>query len=197
MGILIALAVACRWSMQGPEGYVSVHFMTHTRMDALCTGALLAWVLRKPGFWDRLSRSRSAFINWGAALSIILCCIMFYEPRASTWFMARYGYLYLSLFYAFLILASITFTDSHLSRFLRWRALRFIGKVSFCLYLIHPGMNVLAFAYLRNKLPIIENWNDLVVSAAAFAACLGVAYLSLRFFELPLLRIGQKYKYES
>jgi peptidoglycan/LPS O-acetylase OafA/YrhL len=88
------------------------------------------------------------------------------------------GYLYVSITAAFAAL--VWFATSPYGRWLIWRPLVFVGRISYPLYLVHC---VLGFAIIR--LGVEHGWTTLNGVIAASLASLLVATLVHYFVELP------------
>ena len=194
---LIVATVGMRWSMLGPDSHMQVYLMTHTRLDGLCMGFLLAWALRQPGVWGRLRQMRLPLYGFTAVMIGLVVWIGIEDPGQATDLMPQYGYLILAVFYATLVLVGVTFTDSIFAKVLRWRPLRFIGKISYSLYLTHQSINFMVSAYLCNRKPGLYQGSDLVFPLLALAISIAVAYLTLKTIESPMIRFGHGFKYET
>jgi peptidoglycan/LPS O-acetylase OafA/YrhL len=77
----------------------------------------------------------------------------------------------------------------------RWRPLRELGKISYCVYIIHDAVIWTVFRLLRHAEPRFDSWSAIGLSVLAFVATIIVAELSWRFFEHPLIRRGHRYSY--
>jgi peptidoglycan/LPS O-acetylase OafA/YrhL len=86
------------------------------------------------------------------------------------------------------VLSSIysLFEQTFLSRLLQWQPLRFIGRLSYGMYLYHeillPPLGPALIVLKRHHLAVLYPF-------LAFALTLIVAYLSFRFIESPFLRL--------
>jgi peptidoglycan/LPS O-acetylase OafA/YrhL len=82
------------------------------------------------------------------------------------------------------------------SDMLRWTTtapLRFLGRISFSLYLLHwPIFYVCALVAVLCR-PIIptQSWGNLLVVVTSLIIVLGIAALSYRFIEAPSIRAGK------
>jgi peptidoglycan/LPS O-acetylase OafA/YrhL len=76
------------------------------------------------------------------------------------------------------------------ARFLRWRFLREWGRVSYCVYLIHLGILSATHWALLHSPPRINDWRAALTTLLAAAITWGIAQLSWRFFEKPLIDRG-------
>jgi peptidoglycan/LPS O-acetylase OafA/YrhL len=109
---------------------------------------------------------------------------------AHTVSLSTLGFLYLSLMITVLLDGK-----SWLGRIFRWRALREVGRISYCVYLIHLPVLWVLHRLLLGGDPRFDNWPAIGLTVAAFAATLLIAELSWRYFEHPLIRRGHAFKY--
>lgn len=73
--------------------------------------------------------------------------------------------------------------------------LRELGRVSYCLYLIHPAVGYFCFGFLFHDTIRFTGWRTGAVGLLAVGLSYGVAKISWIFFEQPLLRLGHLHKY--
>src|SRR6185436_3076581 len=82
----------------------------------------------------------------------------------------------------FIVLA---LTAPQASRFLQRPTVRFLGDVSYSLYLIHAALLLAAIHAWHGRAPLA------VILAGTFAVTLPAAWLSYRFIELPAIQAGR------
>jgi peptidoglycan/LPS O-acetylase OafA/YrhL len=71
--------------------------------------------------------------------------------------------------------------------------LRFLGRISYSLYVVHwPSLYLCALLAIICR-PIIptQTWGNLIVTATSLIVALGIAVLSYRFIEAPSIRAGK------
>lgn len=124
---------------------------------------------------------------WGAAALIALAAWSIAIPAVWAWLtgrpfeaaVTRTWYLFFGLLWSVLLL-SVLHGPDWLRRPFAWRPLRWVGLVSFSLYLWHmPVLNALLKAGVAERMPWLAPW--LVLGVA-----LVVSWLSWRLFERPL-----------
>ena len=104
----------------------------------------------------------------------------------------------LSLFgaiFALLLLISLTDREGMIARIFRLRVLRELGRVSYCVYIIHMAVNWAVHKYLRDDLPRFDSLRSIAVTLLALGVTLMIAELSWHYFEHPLIQRGHQYKY--
>jgi peptidoglycan/LPS O-acetylase OafA/YrhL len=94
-----------------------------------------------------------------------------------------FGYLTVGLVGCSLIIFCMS--DSKARRLLRVRALRYIGRISYSLYLVH-------MIWIGILFRLLDGTNPLVISALVIAASIASADLMNRFIEAPANRLGRR-----
>ena len=109
--------------------------------------------------------------------------------------MQSIGYTWMAVVYSLLLLLVLANPQGMLGSIARVPILREIGKVSYCLYLIHLIVGMAVQAALRQV--VRPPTPVLVVTAYAFAAlaAYGIAQLSWKYLERPLLERGHAARY--
>lgn len=197
MAFALIFTVLFRCATYGQEFNEKLFLMTHSRLDGLCLGVLLAWLLRQPGAWEKIRSRRGSIYLAGAALTGLIGWIMVIKPNNVSDLMSMYGYLALAVFYTVILLIAITFNNSIFSACLRISPLRFIGKISFCVYLIHQPVKMITYAYVLNKLPAIEKSSDILAPALSFVFTILLAWASYALFESRFIAIGHRHTFDS
>lgn len=89
-------------------------------------------------------------------------------------------------------------STSIVARFLRNSALRYVGRISYGIYLMHVLIfDALATTPLR-RLLTSGSWEKILLYQAILVGCsIGVASLSFRFFEAPILRFKRYFETPS
>jgi len=101
------------------------------------------------------------------------------------------------LFFAVSLLLVLSRRKSFLAAFMRLGFLRDIGGVSYCIYIIHTAVFLFFHQILLGALPAVTDGKAAGVTLLAALATYGIAKLSWRFFEQPLLRRGHAFRYDS
>jgi len=186
---LIVTAPLCRVAWLLSTGhFLSVYVLLPTRWDALAIGVLgaylvesargRAWLCAHPEWIKR------ALMTLGAMLLTLQAFGVF--ARSDLTF-AALGFTLVALFSLSLILAAL-FLDNGLSRALaRSRVLINLGIVSYGIYLIHMPVFGLAHLLCAHQDPRLATVQDAGINVLAAALTIGLAMLSWRYFEAPIL----------
>jgi peptidoglycan/LPS O-acetylase OafA/YrhL len=158
------------------------------RCDSLAWGAALALLLWQARGGLNLPRLRSRFAAAAAGLLLLLAVLLAATGghRANLWF-AVFGYSLLAALAAALIGWTVLSAGSRhpLCRLLRWRPAQSLGRISYCLYLIHYPLLLLVGAVIASV------WAR---DCAALAFALTLAGASWRWFEAPILQIKDRWR---
>ena len=179
----IFLSVALRWSvLAGLIAPLNIYMNTLTRLDGLSLGAFLAlWV---PEANDRIVRLVGAVV----VMLALPAAIAVGRTQPGHWaFFSLVG----AAFAGTLCLAITTKALSKLS------FLRYTGKISYALYLVHVPVFTFASAYGLRKIlfPHSSIAAEVTLFLISLAFCYGLAAASWRFFESRLLKLKSRFEY--
>ncbi len=187
---LFVLAIAAAPFLRHEVGTLGAYTFPHTRTDAILTGGLLAMLYRWPAAW--------AMVKKNARLGVLLLPL----PPVAVWLLMgrqagmgdKYLHLVLAGGFGLLVLLTLTRRFSWWSRFLQNRFLLWLGLRSYAIYLLHEPVGGVLRALLRpSPEPSFRDWGDAGITLLIFAVVAGLAELSFRFFEGPMLRLGHRY----
>ena len=194
----IALAPLLRYLLfvaWNPPSYLSA-FLTPCRADAFSWGMLLGIAWRQPRFREFL-RTRPVVLQR-------TFLFLFFGVAILLWWLAHpllnivtitVGFSWLAIFYSATLLLAISQPDSSIARIMRWRPLRWLGGISYCVYILHDAFNYFAHGILLHADPQIYNLAGVAVTLLALVLTLAISALSWRYFESPLIRRGHNYSY--
>jgi peptidoglycan/LPS O-acetylase OafA/YrhL len=154
----------------------SVQFHTGNRIDALIVPALFAVLLRKP-------HVRELFKRWLAFWPVIA---LFLLTIITFWLIPRAKDVLVAWLTPLLIMGTMLRPQSWFSRFLELPPMRYIGRLSYSLYLWQQLFIVTHFLTDPTRLHVLQTWP---VSFLMTAAC---ALLSYYFIEQPFIHIGHR-----
>lgn len=156
---------------------VGVFYFTLCRMDALAFGALLA-CLEATGKLDGFRKTLGVVLG-ALLLPLIIAWLLLSGSGADLLQVLKFSFVGL-IYFAVLGLVVLYKDTLWVGRLFGNRVLRWVGKISYGLYVYHG----LCF-YLVDKATLAPVVNLLFSFAAAFL----VSWLSFRFFETPFLRL--------
>jgi peptidoglycan/LPS O-acetylase OafA/YrhL len=165
-----------------------VYMPSWFRFDGLASGALLAIWFRSR--WASQRRTRMlAGLSLAAALTVTTAGLPFHILEKTVAGMSlRYNQA--TLVYCAGMLVAISWRGTWLTAPLRWGFARLTGDLSYCLYLIHLALLDLYIVVFRHYVPTGLTFSQLLLRAVVvLGASYGLALLSRRYFELPILSL--------
>lgn len=163
--------------------YLYSFVLSHYRLDGLAAGAACAWVVRKPEMHKWFQN------HWGGLLLAVgLVAMVGITLRARE--RHPIDHTVFAVFYASIIMFAILNKNSWLTWLLSSSALRFLGAISYPLYLFHE---IVAWAiHLMMGRPVSNGahfW--LTAFLAAFVSVL-LAWAINRYLGQPMLNFGRR-----
>ncbi len=193
-GMLIFTA-GLRWlaHVRGVSG-IAIFQSTPCRLDGLALGSLLA-------IWIGSRTFSMSKLRWGSAITLVA------GLAGTVWLIPTNGMDDSAPALSFTVLAVMfvgfvglvigwTGTQMPLANAMRSRALREVGKVSYCMYLVHlPVFGFFTGAnFARLTRMSLGRWTGLAMFPIECATAFGVASLSWRFFEKPILSLKSRFE---
>lgn len=151
--------------------HFAVYFLTPFRMDLLCAGALLVML------WREQRDTFQRIANWWWMPAALAMAVLFWVNRYPAWHtqsntrQANVGILFLTLVIACALLAGALRGRGWLCALLRMPPVRYIGVISYSMYLVHAGAIELGRRWFG------QSWRMVIVAAA-----LTIAYASVAWF---------------
>ncbi len=176
-------------------GHWLAYRMMPCRADTLAMGMLAAMLWRSPSARRWLQAHALVMYGLFAVLLMGVQRIWRWHSDPNYLITQVVGYSWIALFFTVTLLLAISqpwWPIAYLSRF---RLLRELGGVSYCIYIIHLAVFLLCHELLLHRLPEVTTGKVGAVSILAALLSYGIAKLSWKFFENPLLRRGHDYKY--
>jgi peptidoglycan/LPS O-acetylase OafA/YrhL len=113
-----------------------------------------------------------------------------------TLFAALLEYQWLAFMYASLLLVVLVDPPGKIAAVARWGFLREMGRLSYCIYLIHlPILGISHALLLHSSRVHIDTLPGVAATILAAMITVAVAKLSWTFLEGPLIHRGHRYKY--
>jgi peptidoglycan/LPS O-acetylase OafA/YrhL len=167
---------------------VDIYNPSWFRFDGLASGALLAIWFRSPWASQRQSLI-AAGLCLAAALAITIAGLPFHVLEKTVAGMSlRYNQA--TLVYCAGMLVAISWRGTWLTAPLRCWFARLTGDLSYCLYLIHLALLDGYMVVFRHYVPTGLAFSQLLLRAAVvLGASYGLAVLSRRYFERPILSL--------
>jgi peptidoglycan/LPS O-acetylase OafA/YrhL len=167
------------------------------RMDTLLIGVLCA-------YWIRHERSRLWLEKRQGrlypVLGVLLAGAGYLTANANSPYsfeMVFWGYSWLALLYACLLLIVVTEKKGIIISFMRLPLLRNLGIIAYGVFLMHLAINILMHGLILGREVYITNLLDVSVTLVALFATLLLATLSWHFFEKSIIKWGHSFSYSD
>ncbi len=165
------------------------------RADSFAAGILAAIAWKTPAARAWLA-ARKSLLSWTLA-------VLFVGPLIFTkWYASSDDLLaqalkleFMAIFFALMILTVLTNSSGWLAWLMRNSALREMGRLSYCIYIIHLSVLAACCAFFLQDVPRLDTPASFLVVGFSFVLTYAIAWLSWKYFEGPMLRRGHAYKY--
>jgi peptidoglycan/LPS O-acetylase OafA/YrhL len=185
------------WQIHNPDVLGPAYTLMPCRADELALGILTALLWRNRSFRDWLGEHGRSLYLAVAALFAGVTALCVWAPRPDLFVEQIGGYTWIAIFYALVVLLVLSNPAGWLGRLTRIGWLRELGKVSYCVYLIHVAVGTFFEALMAGvlKRPLVT-WAVVVpVNIGAVVLTYAIARASWVYLENPLLQKGHQYKY--
>ena len=199
-GIVIISPVA-RALAFGSVEVMDIYYFSFFRFDGLAWGALLALSFRSP-WWNERNQRWVATACFGCGAAMIACGLPFGILSRERFTGTVLLYTAAQLVFAGMIAAALNARSTSLTKLLSRRLLTWCGDMSYCFYLVHVfcfhawdwllvrlGMNVEGMIGTLGNVAL----RALIGTILSF----GIAALSWRYFESPVLRLKKHFAAEA
>ncbi|MGB8523819.1 MAG: acyltransferase [Candidatus Acidiferrales bacterium] len=171
------------------------YMLTACRADALAMGVLLARGWRSERWRTLFYRYQVLLCGTCLALACAFLYLAIWKPSQYSLEMYSWGFSVVDAFFASLLAIAVLLPGGKWAAVCRSPFLAEIGRVSYCLYVIHAAVDLACHELFFHSLPRFDSLGAALVSIVAAALAYGLAEVSWKFFEHPLLRRGHALKY--
>ena len=196
---MLPLSLAIRLLYAGTDLQLNafVNTFTPASLDSLACGALIAMAARDPVWRSRVARIAHPLILvsavWFSILAVRAGTLFIYQPLIQGW-----GITALTLLFTGLVFVAATSHEGAIPFALNIRPLKFLGKISYGLYVLHPLVYVLVTSLLAAvpvspALDFALNSEKIIL---VFTTSIVVAAGSWFLFEKPILALKRYFRYE-
>lgn len=190
---LIRLYVHYHWhaNMTLDPAYV----LMPCRADALAIGMLAAYLYRESAFRAFLSNRINFLRGFWAALFAGFVILTISSPDQHSIVMISVGYTWLAFLYVATLLLVLVKPNSALAAVTRSRGLRELGRISYCVYVIHQAVIYFVAKALLSAAVFSTAFRTAAAPLLAIGITIGVARVSWILFESKLIARGHSYSY--
>ncbi len=176
-------------------GIRAAYFWTACRADDLALGVLVAIVWTIPSAKQWVHEKARFFYAGLVTCGALIACIEYWLLKPNSFVAATYGRTLIGVFFVLLMIVLLIDRGSFLAGIFRIGALKELGKISYCVYIIHEGVHWTVFKIVRHDIPRFDSWPSIGITILALAVTIVIAEISWHFFEHPLIRRGHRYSY--
>ena len=184
IGVFWLYRAFLRFIIHVNQGYLYEAF--DARADHLLAGCLLAFVLRQ-GAFPRLWQILTSSVIWSLLTVAGLVLSSFLALRGGTGYRDTTGFIVEPLLVALLIPQLMAFRHSPLWRWMSWPAVKYLGSISYSVYLyqqLTPGLIEKLLARQPHGLQV----------AANFVAVILAASVSFYAIERPFVKLKDRFR---
>lgn len=194
---LIFVSLLCRGALAGLGHEKLAYTALFSRMDELCMGAFLSICFVQ--YRDILNKYADIlpYIMLSMCLLLIGSFILYWATIPPRTIMINSGLVYCAIFYSSLLSYILLSPDtSYVKRVFCIRSLRYIGRISYGLYIFHVPAMMMTGVYISDyKLGYVMNHLCILLVGGTLSFI--VAFLSYKYVERPILKLKNKYAYEA
>ena len=187
---VVSLSLRLAFYFRGAESGL-VHQYTFSRLDAITFGSLAALWLRSPSCTLVRWRTRSYQLLFVGTAGTLLARIVLHRNSSVV------GYTFLGLLYTGLIglLLVSDIRSSLLGRSFSARWLRYMGRISYGIYLLHYPLFILWARFINsgNLFPTNPVARNLLAFGGQILIATVAGSISWYFFEEPILRLKERF----
>jgi peptidoglycan/LPS O-acetylase OafA/YrhL len=196
--IAVVLCLRVATCAMGTLTQGQMYMLPWFRADTLMVGVGCAMIARSPSLAALVQRRRGALYVLLALGGVTLWRVGWWlapehdRPRIA---LMGWGLTLLALLYGGVLLMAVLACPAWFSRFLRWKALRFLGGISYFVYLAHQP---LLAAALNVALEVRGRWQSIAQWCAvgvAYALTLLIGDLSWKYYESRMVTLGHYWKF--
>jgi peptidoglycan/LPS O-acetylase OafA/YrhL len=188
--ILLALPLIRYWGLSHAFTYKQLYTETQFHLDGLTAGSFVALLVS----FYAIRRHR---ILWAAYTCLVVGIVTTLVGYWHGWGATRghnivFGFTSLAVTFAGLLLFLLIGESSVFGRVLSFGPVRYVGRISYGIYLLHAGLFALLerLFQLRSMGGFVRSWMFAIPLRIGITVC--VAALSYKFFESPILRIKDR-----
>lgn len=179
---LIAFS-AIRLEIQGNTTDSLIIFFQSTSFNAMATGAVFAILMNNQNLIF------IKMIDFSKYLNILLVCL----PFALLFLNIDFSYFQTSVYSVIFAIQIVLITKGNLNQLFESKILKFLGEISYGIYMFHWIILVLMIKFIRTD----YSNNQLLFNTILYAGTIGftvlISFLSFKFLESPILKWKNKF----
>ena len=173
----------------GSQDVWAASYLFPCRMDGLAIGMLLALLVRQPKAMAWMKEHRRVVLSIFGVLAVLAALV---AKTRDGWLVRVPGYTLVGFFCAGVLLLISYHPPRLVTRILGHAILVRIGIIAYGVYIIHQGVNDLLHWAVFHRQPLHDGFAPWLVTAASVAVTYGLASLSWKYFENPLISFSYR-----
>jgi peptidoglycan/LPS O-acetylase OafA/YrhL len=165
------------------------------RADSLAIGILAALLWRNLVFREWLTGHSNLLRALTGLFLAGMLALFVWTPLKNSQLIQCVGITWVDFFYGLVMILALAAPAGAIAVFARTHWLAEIGRVSYCLYLIHDAVRFGAGLLVKTAIPHVPSWALVAANAVAAVISYLICRVSWVYFEHPLLRRGHEWKY--
>lgn len=183
--IFVSIAIKLYFGKYMPE------FCTPDRYIGLMIGVMIAYFYEHDLYWKKILTHNKYL--WILPILIFVLGAIILKTQKSALVIV---FTWIAFFYGSILLIILSRKEGYLARLCKNSFLRFWGKYSYGIYIIHiPLYFIINFILFKESKPIINGYLDILKPLIPLFASLLIAFISFHFFEKRFLDFGKKHTY--
>ena len=178
-----------------PDHAIAGFVLLPARWDSLALGALAAWCIRNPAAVSAIQQHTRSLHAALIAVWLGVALLPAFGSAQFSWVMFGVGYLLIAAATSLLIALLGTGQIPGISTMLRNAGLRYFGKISYTVYLLHQAVFGLTFVVLFKSEPVIATPAHALATFGAFAVTVLLAQSTWMLYEKRLIAFGHRFAY--
>lgn len=168
---------------------------TFCRLDSFASGSLLYCFLK---FKDTYLSNLKIFLLFIVSLVLFTVCAIGDGSFTHTGFyMRNFGITLAGIHFSTWLYFAINEEFLLLNYFLSNSFLRYIGKISYSLYIFHLFILLLLVSKINLVLSKLTSYSEIIAIIVCLCLSIIISVLSYEFFEKPIFQLKKKFKYSE
>jgi peptidoglycan/LPS O-acetylase OafA/YrhL len=198
LGMLIVAGIATRAAMfTASSHWLPGSILLITRWDALFIGILGAFVMADPKLKAKVEQHAHLLPGLLAVMLVGVALMIASGATKETAGMAFLGFTYLAVTSLVAIGVALFVKTPWTAVIFRNRFLAYLGTISYGIYLLHQAVIGLLCHIIHGYEPGVTNAASAGVAVLAVFVTIGLADLSWRYLEKPILNLGHRWGYQA
>ena len=177
-----------------PTHPAAQYTLTICRVDALAMGVLLAVAWRSAQWKAKLFKCRSLIGTTVLLLFVVFIAFTVWRPSQYSLAMA-WGISFVDALFTGVLAMTLLRPDGIWGGICRLPFLVEMGRISFCLYVVHQATNLMFHEIFFHSIPVADSWQTIGVTILAALLAYGLARFSWRFLERPMMLRRRAFTY--